>query len=229
MRTAYLVLGYGVPDDIFTDANYGTYLPIVLNAIWSDPAKNKIVLFAGGRTDVRPPYRRSEAGEMLKFFRRWARRRELRDTIESWQVASNPLSLSAPESLSWFVEYLNRVDFDRTAVFCERTRRKRIESLTQELVGPEVFRDGRAVVMGIDFDTSANRYRPLEEIKEREQAELDLDTWALESPVNLHRHRQLREERLKFLRAAGPKRHIQAIQGWEQHEPEVRKRLGIPV
>lgn len=227
MRTAYLVLGYGVPDDVFSDANYTTYLRVVLNLIWGDKASNKIVLFAGGRTDMRPPYRRTEAGEILKFFRKWARRREVRDTVESWHVASNPLSLSTPESLSWFVEYLNNVDFDRTVVFCEKTRRQRVEELMRQLVGAEPVRKGLMLVLGIDFDVSANRYRPPDEIKEREAAELDLDTWALESPVHLDRHRQLREERLKFLRAAGPKRHVQAIQDWEQREPEVRERLGI--
>lgn len=229
MRTAYLVLGYGVPDDIFTDANYGTYLRIVLNAIWSDRADSKIVLFAGGPTDMTPPYCRTEAQQMLGFFRRWARRREVRDTVEQWRVASNDYSLGVPDSLTWFVEYLNRVDFDRTVVFCEKTRRKRVESLTQQLVGPEVLRNGQALVLGIDFDTSANRYRPADEITEREAAELDLDTWALKSPTNLGRYRWLRQERLKFLRAAGPKRHVQAVRAWEQRESEVREGLGIPV
>lgn len=228
MRTAYLVLGYGVPEDVFTDGNYGTYLRIVLNIVWNDTAKNKIVLFAGGPTDMRPPYRRTEAGEMLKFFRKWAQRRELRDTVESWHVASNDRSLGVPNSLTWFVEYLTRVDFDHTVVFCEKTRRRRVESLMQQLVGPNVFRDGLAATLGIDFDTSANRYRPPNEIEEHEARELDLDTWALESPVNLDRYGYLREERLKFLRAAGPRQHVQAIRDWEQRESDVRGELGIP-
>lgn len=228
MSTAFLVLGYGVPDDVFTDANYTTYLRVVLNTIWSDPAKDKIVWFAGGRTDLRKPYRRTEAGEMLRFFRRWERLPIVRRVTKQWHVASNPHPLGVPESLAWFVEYLGRVAFDRTVVFCEATRRHRVETLMQHLVDSKVSRDERALTIGVDFDTSANRYRSLDEIKEREQAELDLDTWALESPVNLHRYRQLREERMKFLRAAGPKRHVQAIQDWEEREPEARERLGIP-
>lgn len=230
MRTAYLVLGYGVPDDIFTDTNYGTYLRIAFNQIWSDRASETFVWLAGGRTDVRPPYRRTEAGEMLKYLRALAARPAVRQTARQWRLFAYREPLGVPESLSWFVHSVVKPpSYHRTVVFCEKTRQKRIEELMRQLVEPEMPREGHALVLGIDFDVSANRYRPPDEIKEREQAELDLDTWALASPVNLQRHRQLREERLKFLRAAGPKRHVQAIQDWERREPEVRERLGIPI
>jgi hypothetical protein len=69
-------------------------------------------------------------------------------------------------------------------------------------------------VIPIDFDTSPNRYLDPKFLVKKERLVLKHDLWALESSTNLKKYHRLFEEKLKFLRQAGPKVHTKAIKEW---------------
>jgi len=71
MKQVFIVMGYGVPQDIMADGNYAVYLRNVFNHIYDEASRRKvepIIIFSGGKTDLFKPYKRTEAGEMIKFF-----------------------------------------------------------------------------------------------------------------------------------------------------------------
>jgi len=69
----FLVLGYGIPKNILVDENYNFYLKITFNTIFNIVQKNNItepiIICTGGKTDMYPPYKRSEGEEMVRFFK----------------------------------------------------------------------------------------------------------------------------------------------------------------
>ena len=231
MRIVYLVLGYGVPDDVFTNANVRVYLTIVFNRVFADtvigpPWPDVTIVISGGPTDCRPPYQRTEAHELARFFGHLRGQRGAGWATKLWTVLEEPFALSALESLIDFKRRCEVTHPDRGVVFCEATRAKRMARLVRSLFGA----DASAVeTVGIDFDTSANRYTDSATIAARERSGLSLDLWALKSEANLEALRALGQERLAYLRAAGPERHVRAVAQWQKREPARRKKLGIPL
>mgnify|MGYP001577234758 CR=1 FL=1 len=66
-------------------------------------------------------------------------------------------------------------------IFCEQTRKKRIKVLAKKIFD----KNYNFLVVPIDFDSSANRYLPLEYLAKKENAELKHSLWALQSPKHL--------------------------------------------
>jgi len=79
-------------------------------------------------------------------------------------------------------------------------------------------------VHSIDFDTSSLRYLDRNSILEKEKRALKYDMWALESEENFKKYHKLFEQKIAFLREAGPKKHQAALHEWWTNSVE---ELGI--
>lgn len=218
MRTVFLILGYGVPKNINQDENYKTYLKFVFNSIYDTVLKNKIkkplIIFSGGKTDIFKPYKRSEAGEMIKFFKTLKNRNFVREITRDWDLISEAKPLTTLENLLFSQEILKKKKINQAQIyiFCELTRVKKVRVLANKVLTKKY----KFKVIGIDFDHSPNRYLPLEFIRQKEAEDIKLALWALKSKANLKKYHQIFQERIEYFRQQGPDKHLQAIQDWWQ-------------
>lgn len=217
MNAIFLVFGYGIPKNILKDENYNFYLKMVFNKIYSFAVKNKvekpIIIFCGGKTDMLKPYRRNEADEMIKFFKKLINERpELKSLTQNWLFIPEKKSLSTLENLinSRNIIINHRIKKANFHIFCEQTRLKRIQILAKKIL-PKNYNYS---VVPIDFDVSTNRYLPAEYLAKKESAELKHSLWALQSSENLKKHHQIFEEKLAYLRKADHKTHAKAVKEW---------------
>lgn len=226
MHQLYLVLGYGTPKDITKDSNYQTYLRMVVNAIYSDCTQNPRAVpwsvFSGGLTSMFRPYRKTEAGEMMRGFRALLRTRGLRKASSQWRLLAEARSLSTLENLvfSKVVLRTKRVTSGQLTIFCEHTREKRIWALARLVFGSKF----RVTVHPVDFDTSSNRYLAPDFLKQKERTGLKRALWALKSKANFLRYRAMYRNRLTWLRHHTSARHDTAVQAW--WEKEWAKQIG---
>lgn len=218
MRELFIVPGYGIPQDILKDGNCNRYLPAVFNVIhravadrWVQP----IIVFTGGPTDMFPPFRRTEAAEMLRFIRRHISTRYPRGAAkEKWELVLERRSISTLENLLNVQRLLTRrrISSLPKTVFCEWTRQTRIRSLAWRILGRGVN------VVPIDFDVSVNRYLDPKKIAFKEKQSLHIDLRALEDASKLRKHHSAYANRLEWLREAGPKHHAEAVKRWNEEE-----------
>jgi hypothetical protein len=151
MRT-FFINGYGVPDDILRDGNYGAYLMECLRTIvvFSQGEPVEIHL-GGGATDVNSPGR-TEAGEMA----RWLATNEFDYDVELLlsQALFLPISrtIDARENLEALQERIGRGT--QVGIFCEHARQDWMQVLALRL-----FDD--ATVFPIDFDAGRSKYARL--------------------------------------------------------------------
>ena len=217
MRQIFLVFGYGIPKEMQTDENYGFYLKIIFNTIFDWCAKHRswdlVIVFSGGKTDMIKPYRRTEAGEMVKQFRALMRRQAVKQRTAQWTLIAETRALSTLDNFLYGRELLEKkkISADHPIIFGEKTRERRIATLAKEIFG-------RAKVIGIDFDQSKNRYLDPRFLKQKESKVMKFDLWALESANHLRRHRALFKKKFAFLRSAGPDNHVDAVQQWWEKE-----------
>jgi len=205
----YLICGYGVPKDINTDDNYRRYLGIVFNTIYSVSAgKPATVVFAGGKTDVVKPYKRSEAGEMVRFFKPLMRGQD-------WNLVQETRSLSTVENLLYTKAQLakKKIHPDSITVFCEATRVARVKALARD-----VFKGVRVFINPVDFDLSPNRYLDPAFIAKKEEKTLKIERWVLRDQKHLRVYRRKLEDRIAHFRRTGTKRHIDEIKKWWETE-----------
>lgn len=215
MQHIFLILGYGIPKEVQKDFNYRCYLSLVLNAIYTTVTTQQVmqpmIICSGGKTDVFPPYKRNEGDEMLRFFKEIIKQKpSLKKITRDWKFIPEKTSLSTLENLlntKKIIEKRNIQPYSLT-IFCEATRTKRITVLAKKIFSFPVR------VVPIDFDVSANRYLDPEFLHKKERTVQRKDLWALESEENFKKYHQVFEEKLAFLRKAGPKKHEQAIQQW---------------
>lgn len=213
MKNIFLILGYGIPRNIFKDENYNFYLKIVFNKIYNETIKGKsdrpLIILCGGKTDMFKPYKRTEAGEMLKFFKKHGARKRF---THNWRFVTDKTSISTLENIvnSHKIIKQRNIRHPNIFVFCEQTREKRVRILMQKIF------DKRAnfQVLPMDFDASPNRYLAPEFIAKKEQAELKLSLWALKSSANRKKHHQVFVEKIRYLRKFGPAKHTKAVQKW---------------
>ena len=217
MNNVFLVFGYGVPKDILKDENYNLYLKTVFNKIYDFVVKSKaakpLIIFCGGETDMFRPYKRNEADEMIKFFRALLKQRPfLKNLTKNWAFVSENKSLSTLENLlnSKKIILGRKVKKADVFIFSEQTREKRINILAKKIF----HKNYRIQIMPVDFDVSKNRYLPNDFLEKKEKLELDHSLWALKSPKNLKKHHRLFEEKMEYLRKAGPKVHTNAMKKW---------------
>jgi len=185
-----------------SDPNYQAYLHPILNRLFDlyHGVSGTIVL-SGGPTDLFPPYRRTEAGEMAKWLR-WTRAARQ----EAWDVVLERHSLTTVENLLNFVPKISEAR--DILVFCEKTRARRIHCLIREI--PALH---QAKVVAIDFDVSPRRYDQAA-TKQRERTALQLELSAIKNPHALAHVRKLAKEKLRLMRQYPPEeahRHLSEI------------------
>lgn len=226
MKNIFLVCGYGVPKNILVDENYNFYLKIVLNKIYSLVTKNKIdqplIILAGGKTDIFKPYKRTEAGEMIKLFKNIIKQKPfLKPITKNWLFVAENTSISTLENLLNAQQIISqrKIKQANVFVFCEQTREQRIKILAKKILA----KNCSFQVVPIDFDISANRYLPSEYLSKKENAELKHCFWALQKPENLKQHHEMVEEKLKFFRQADWSKNTNAVikSWWDQKAKEL--------
>lgn len=216
MDKIYLILGYGVPKDIFQDFEYRAYLAAAFNRIFEDARSSKegsiCVIFSGGRTDMFKPYRRSEAGEMRRYFDFLAKRECVKSDARKWQLIAEAAALSSMENLINSKKLIETKELKgrHITIFCEYTRRNRIRKLARLIFGP-----GYGIeVFPVDFSISANRYLPADYIRNKERKAIDFDLWALKNEENFGKYHRNFIEKFNFLRSYGSDRKQEAIRAW---------------
>ncbi len=224
MQKIFLILGYGVPEDIFSDENYGVYLKTVFNHIYDCSVREKItpvILCSGGLTDCYLPYERSEAGEMVKYLKALGERFGLHEVTKDWRYLTEESSLSTLENLlnCWEMLRKNHVDYSEVSIFCEKTREKRVK-----MVGGKIFEKKKVKVFPIDFMNSPQRYLAIDQLEAKEQVEIDHSLWALESQENLKQHHEGFQKKVEMLRATPEDKRESVIGEWWESMVEVWKR-----
>jgi hypothetical protein len=221
MKTVFIVLGYGIPRNILKDENYNFYLKMVFNQIYTIVTKQDIakplIICCGGETDMIKPYDRTEATEMISFFKDFVSKNPfLSEPTKGWQFLPEKKSLSTLENVLNTKKILARKKIARANLvfYCEYTRAGRIKAIVKEVL-PNKY---AVRVQPIDFDVSANRYLDPALLAKKERVALKHAKWALENPKNIKKHHQLFVEKMEFLRKAGPKAHGEALRTWWQQK-----------
>jgi hypothetical protein len=211
----FLVFGYGVPKDIFNDANYRTYLGITFNTIF-DLVKNKnveaYVIFGGGPTDLFEPYTRTEAAEMKKYFEYLLQRPFLQTYAKKIHLLTEDESLSTLENMLFAKKIIGKKiqGPKKLFIFGEKTREARIKLLSKKIFNKEVK------VFSIDFDLSESRYLDAF-IRDKENIEIKTGLWALKNPENMKKYHALFAERIKLLRESPPEDRAKILKEfWEK-------------
>ncbi|MBD3251672.1 hypothetical protein GF380_04450 [Candidatus Uhrbacteria bacterium] len=217
MKHIAIVPGYGIPKDITQDLNYSIYLRIVLNTLYQILVENPeierlLVIFSGGKTDMLPPYGRSEGGEMKRYFQRLlshprhkAMRKRLRLRAESRAISTLENFLNSKA----MIEAYAGSDEYELYMFCEATRFARIETLSMK-----VFPSVSVNHYPIDFDQSDSRFCDPDLLAKKEAMDLQISLLALQDRRLLKSHHKLFAEKLRRLREAGPEQHQEAIHAW---------------
>lgn len=197
--SVFVIGGYGVPTDIMTDQNYQRYLGFCFNQIFdysqSHPGLLTVIL-TGGPTDLQPPYRRTEAGEMKRWFLLQLRTLPLIER-RRWHFIVLAKGLSALENILAVQQQLGKKI--PTTIFCEYTRRWRLSRLAKAIFSRPI------VVTGVDFDLSPRRYIPGKDIIKKEQVELKRELSIRRDVQMLKMYRQEKTDRLAQLRQTTPK------------------------
>ncbi len=229
MDKVFMILGYGIPKDIFQDLEYKSYLNAAFNGIFGysrNHEDEKIrIIFCGGRTDMIPPYKRSEAGEMKRYFESLRKREFVAAQARKWILWTDTASLSTMENLSNAKKLIGRSGIGKAdlGIFCEYTRRSRIKKLAGKIFG----KGTRTEIIPVDFSISENRYLSEEYIREKEKNALKFDFWALKSEENHKAYHKNFSDKFKFLRSYGPERHQEAIRVWWENERDLALRKGF--
>ena len=225
MNNIFLVLGYGVPKNS-KDKKYDFYLNSVFNKIYDFTVENKIskpiVIFSGGNTDRYKPYKRNEADEMIKLFKILKKRPFVKKAAKDWILLPEKRALSTLENFLNCKKIITNRKIKKVNlhIFCEQTRRKRVELLAKKIFGQNYDLD----INPIDFMFSFNRCVDPDLIARKEEAELKHCLWALQSKENLEKHHKIFGEKFVFLRKFRPDRHPEALKKyWEQKLGELEK------
>jgi hypothetical protein len=183
-----IVNGYGVPKNIRTDKSYHSYLGQTLNYLWDRYRNDTLtIILAGGPTDMYRPYRRTEAGEMLRWFRPRLRSLHLE---KQWKVRTLTSGLSALDNL---LAAKKSIKSGSVLYVCERTRESKSRVLVRKIFG------ANAKVMSIDFDTSRPRYDHETRVA-MERDDMRYSLRALKDPVWHRKLRAANRLKIKVLR-----------------------------
>ncbi len=213
---SYVVLGYGIPDDILTDRNYSTYLSIAFNTIvrtLHECESMVKLIVCGGATDTTPPFSRVESAELAKWFHTQIQATGDIALASRITITEESSSVSTLENI-YNAKKLLEGDEGAIVIFSEYTRAARVEILAKELFG-----EGRTHVVPIDFDTTMNRYHDPMFIHSKEEKSLTHDMWALKDSNHMKRHHELYAGRIDFMR----EHHgdISQIQEWWKNKLKV--------
>ena len=213
--TTFLIFGYGVPEDILKGENYNRYLNLAFNRIFDIVREQKIekplIIFSGGRTDCFPPFHRTEAGEMMKFFLSIASRPFVAESTKNWRYVPEENALSTLENFLYSKEILEKENISegKIYIFCEHTREKKVTTLAQNFLKEYSF-----IVISVDFDNSSSRYLDPEFIEKKEGKDMEIYWWAMKNHENFKKFRDILEEKLERLRKVTPEKRTEAINEW---------------
>jgi hypothetical protein len=217
MNNIFLIFGYGVPKDILKDENYNFYLKIVFNKIYDIVTKNNIdnpiIITCGGKTDMFKPYHRTEADEMIRFFKTFIKERPfLNPVTENWQFISENKSLSTLENLLNSLDIVQKRDIPEANfyIFFEQTRENRIKTLAKKILD----KNYNFITIPIDFDISPNRYLDPKYLLKKENLDLNHSLWVLQSPENLRKHHKVFKEKIEYLRTIHNKTDMNIVKEW---------------
>jgi len=212
MNQTFIILGYGIPKNIFKDDNYRFYLNMVFNKIWdigSSSNSKPLIIATGGKTDCFKPYKRTEAQEIIKYLKSLANRSFVKIQTKSWKYIPEDKSLSSLENIIFCKKLLDKIhDHGKINIFCEQTRVPRVTKIAKKLLKSS-FK-----IIPIDFDVTSNRYHDPEFLNKKEKTELQHINWALSNPKNLKKHHLMFKEKIEFLRKEGIKNHPEAVKKW---------------
>lgn len=219
MLKLFSIFGYGVPKEIMRDDNYRRYLSIVFNRIFESAAGEKvIVLFCGGQTDCFKPYKRTEAGEMKKYFGYLKNRESVKKQTKKWRFVLIDKTVCGLENILYTVGYLkkNKIKRGDVTVFCEQTRSSRIRRLVSHgQKHDKLLRGIKFVVTPIDFDLSSNRYLGKDFIAKREKHDTAREFQALKNKKALLKWRQWHLRKLEYFRKHGyDKKGAKVVEKW---------------
>ncbi|MGB0756910.1 MAG: hypothetical protein ACPGO5_00470 [Patescibacteria group bacterium] len=224
MHSVFIIPGYGIPKNILKDEHYNFYLKIVFNTIYRFVTEKQytkpLIIPAGGRTDMYKPYRRTEAGEMMKVLRKLKSRRFVSQVTSDWEFAPERKSISTLENLLFSKDILKKHNIKSADlyIFCEYTRGSRLKVIAKEIFGKQY----KITVLPIDFDVSKLRYADPGFLKKKERVEINHTKWALQSPENLKEHHKLFKKKITYLRTIEPRMHQRAIKEWWESMMELQ-------
>lgn len=213
-----LIPGYGVPKDILTDKNYATYLAPCFNMLFDTFRDTQgTIVVSGGRTDVFPPYRRTEAGEMKRWLvAQIALARKASGMRLPWKIALDTRALTSVENVINFKPFVSRDA--TTIIFGDKTRMARLKKFFRAVAPRHPF-----TAVPIDFDMSTNRYR-LDHLEKRESTDLKFGLEAITNPKVRNIRREFAQKKLKMMREIGPGSHEQLPEILEKLKNEFAKK-----
>lgn len=215
MPYIFFIPGTGVPKNIHQDFNYQLFLRAAFNYVYTAAVEygitKPLIVFAGGPTDMTPPFRRTEAGEMKKVFQALINRPAVKDVTKSWRLRTYEKSISALEN-ALALKSLVTSKNTKLTIMVEFTRRPRWQMFSRWILP----KDLKVTILPFDYDVSTNRYLKPEEIKKKNAVNDAFDRWALKNPAHLRQHHAYHAKRLAFLRQAGPAHHVQAVAEWNK-------------
>lgn len=211
MKQVFCILGYGVPKNILQDATYGHYLSTAAKYIHKCEAKGNVqpvVILSGGRTDCFVPYKRTEAGEMKRYFNK-----NKRTNFSSWKCMEEKSSLSTLENFIHCAAIIkkHRLPKQSLVVFCEKSRLRRVRILAHRVLkGCSEIR-----VVPVSFGKTTRSEKKFIQKKESRELRHALD--ALKSKRRLMQHHEFFKKKFVFLRKAGPKNTDRAMREWWEY------------
>lgn len=220
---AFIICGYGIPEDIRKDQNYLTYLHVAFNRMYAEAKNEKaLVIPCGGPTSCTPPYKGTEAEKIAEYLKYLMERENVGRAASAWSLLLEDQSLSSLENLIFAERIIHRYEGEEVMIFCEATRVERNKETAQHL-----FKEKKVAVEGIDFDISKNRYLSDDIVEKKEQAEREHAQWALQSVENMRKHHELFEEKYKLLRKweSEGMPHVDAVTRWYKEGPELYEQM----
>src|SRR3989344_2073787 len=187
----FLILGYGIPEDIKQDKNYITYLHIAFNKMYEISAETEAVIIpCGGPTNCSPPYEGTEAEEMERFITDLMGQSGIQEKTSAWKIIQENKSLSTLENFVFAKHIIDEQNLQGDIlVFCEKTRENRIRAFAEK-----VFHQRNWTIEAVDFDTSKNRYLNQKTIDIKEELAMKEGLWVLEDPERMKVHHQFFEK-----------------------------------
>jgi len=189
-----LVCGYGIPKDIMTDKNYFSFLTQIFNFLFDRFADTAgTIVLSGGPTDCFPPFKRTEAREMKRWFAEKIKiiEKETNQKIP-WKFILDNKALSTLENLVNFKPFAK----GEAIIFAEKTRTDRIKKLAKIIFKNQVK------CIFFDFDGSFARYHK-EAIQIREKNALAVHLAAVKDREKIKNIRQAVQKRLSLMRKHG--------------------------
>jgi hypothetical protein len=216
MARVSIILGYGIPEDIFKDRNYEFYLKKCFNDIVTkkrDQKSQRIVIFSGGMTDCFPPYSRSEAREMLRYFEFLIAESSSKD---HWKLITEDTSLSTLQNLVNVRRIIqeNNITSDHITIFCEITRQKRVQKLAET-----IFSNSNVRVSPMNFYKSSHTDDSFHSVENKERCILEQDIKSLSNKNYFEQHIKFYKTKFDILRNTSPsEREDKLKQLWEEAE-----------